>query len=331
MEESPSQLSPFAGGHHARMFDGRTPMHIISRVYQGRFLLRPDDELNDLILGVVGRGQVIYPEVKLHVLSVMSNHMHAIATGPATQLPFFIGFIKREISRRWGMRPDVDWPGVMWEPYVATALPTHESQVNALKYVLSQGVKEDLVERPQDWPGVNCVHALLLGRKMSGQWLDATKYKRAIRLAARSKKPKKQIKRADYLVNYNVELSPLPAFEGLSTEASRKAIADILDELRKETITRRAADGSTPVGVRAVKTISRETRVSLPPPPWFEERRRMIVWANLAAPETRAYIRDYWAFQFEFREASLKYRSGNASVEFPPGSFRPSLIVHALS
>jgi REP element-mobilizing transposase RayT len=167
MEDTTSHSSQFAGGHHARMFDGRTPMHIISRVYQWRFLLRPNDELNDLILGVVGRGQVVYPKVKLHMSTVMSNHLHAIATGPPTQLPFFIGFIKREISRRWGMRPDVDWPGAMWEPYVATALPTHESQVNALKYVLSQGVKEDLVERPQDWPGVNWFHALLLGRKMS--------------------------------------------------------------------------------------------------------------------------------------------------------------------
>ncbi len=145
----------------------------------------------------------------------------------------------------------------------------------------------------------------------------------------RSSKPK-QIKRADYLVNYNVKLSPLPAFEGLSIEANKKVIADILEELRNETRTRRSSEGSTPLGVRAVKAISRETPVSLPQPPWFEERRRMIVWANLNAPETRAYIRDYWAFQSKFREASQKFRRGNLSVEFPPGSFRLTILADAL-
>ncbi len=307
------------------MIDGRTPMHIISRVYQGRFLFRPDGELNDLIIGVVGRGQVVYPNVKLHAITVMSNHLHAIATGPPTELPFFIGFIKRELSRRWGSRPEINWPGGMWEPYIATALPTAESQVNALKYVLSQGVKEDLVERPQDWPGVNCIHALLLGRKMSGQWLDGSAFKRAIRLTARQARPK-HIKRADYLVSYDIELSPLPAFEGLSPDAHKQTIAALLEELRVETLERRSAEGTKPIGVCAVKKISRETRVSMPKPPWFEERRRMIAWANPHANETRTYLRDYWAFQFAFREASQNYRRGKPMVEFPPGSFRPSTI-----
>ena len=32
----------FVGGHHARLIDERVPLRIISRVFQGRHLLRPE-------------------------------------------------------------------------------------------------------------------------------------------------------------------------------------------------------------------------------------------------------------------------------------------------
>ena len=62
----------------------------------------------------------------------------------------FVGFIKKEISRRLGVRYRL--PGTFWQSrFAATALPTAESQLSCLKYLLSQGVKEDLVERPEHW------------------------------------------------------------------------------------------------------------------------------------------------------------------------------------
>ncbi len=68
--------------------------------------------------------------------------MHMMLQGPAHQVPAFVGFVKREISRRWGGKPWINWPGTMWHGYLATALPTVESQENCLAYILSQAVKE---------------------------------------------------------------------------------------------------------------------------------------------------------------------------------------------
>ena len=48
-------IMPFAGRHHARYFRPDVPYHIISRVFQGRFLLRPGARLNSVIAGVIGR------------------------------------------------------------------------------------------------------------------------------------------------------------------------------------------------------------------------------------------------------------------------------------
>ncbi len=44
-----------------------------------------------------------------------------------------------------------------------------------LGYILSHGCKENLVARPQDWPGVHCVTALLTGEPIEGTWFDRTR------------------------------------------------------------------------------------------------------------------------------------------------------------
>jgi hypothetical protein len=61
----------------------------------------------------------------------------------------------------------------------------------------------------------------------------------------------------------------------------------------------------------------------LPPQPWFEERRRMVCWADPRSLETKAYLDRYWHFQRAFRSASAQLLAGKLDVEFPPSAFRP--------
>ncbi len=312
----------FAGGHHARFIDERVPLHIISRVFQGRHLLRPHPELNDLILGVVGRAQTLFQKVELFAIVVMSNHLHAIARGPADELPFFIGYVKREISLRFGSRPDIDWHGGMWHEYIATALPTAESQVRCLRYILSQSVKENLCGRPQDWPGVHCVHALLLGRKMRGRWLDATAYFRA-RQAEQHKQKPGNVRRADFLHTYELTLAPLPAWADLDEEQRRARVAELVRDICDEARAERLVSGRAVLGVAQIMRVPRERRTALPKLPWFEKRKRMICWASTRAPQTLAYLQAYWDFQRAFREASRQLTGGALDVAFPPRAFRP--------
>jgi hypothetical protein len=205
----------------------------------------------------------------------LSNHFHAIARGPALELPFFIGYIKREISRRHGARPDIDWPGTMWHEYIATALPTAESQIRCLKYVLAQSVKEGLVERPQDWPGVHCVKAIMLGKKMSGRWLDATALLRETHLQSRKARPK-HVRRADFLHVYSLTFAALPAWSALSAEERQARATELVRNICDEARAMREADGSSVLGAAAVQAVARDRRTSLPKLPWFEKRKRMI-------------------------------------------------------
>ncbi len=44
-------------------------------------LLRPSEELNEIILGVIGKALTLY-HLQLHIVTVPSNHMHLILTTP---------------------------------------------------------------------------------------------------------------------------------------------------------------------------------------------------------------------------------------------------------
>src|SRR4029077_3402561 len=57
--------------------DGGALVEVTCRTLQGRLLLRPSPELNDIAAGILGRAQRLYP-VKLILYSLSSNHYHLI-------------------------------------------------------------------------------------------------------------------------------------------------------------------------------------------------------------------------------------------------------------
>lgn len=311
---------PHAGGHHARFLPPDVPVHVISRVFQGRHLLRPCKQLNDLIVGVMARGRLVYPGVRIYAVAFMSNHVHWLLQGPTREVPAFIGYVKREISRRWGSAANVGWEGTMWHEYVATALPTAESQEHCLEYILSQGVKEGLVDSPEQWPGVGSARALRVRVPLRGEWFDGSAYARARDVESRKVHPA-AVRRNNYFQRAEVWLDPLPAWTDRPVEQQRAEITAMI--VRIVGNARRSRGGKRPLGANAVRRVSLHRRTSLPAPPWFEHRRRMICWDNPRRPEVQAFLARYWIFQEAFRAASDLFCGGNRMAEFPDGAFKP--------
>ncbi len=245
--------------------------------------------------------------------------------GPPDQVPAFVGFIKREISRRWGRHPSVDWSGTMWHRSLITALPTEASQVNCLKYILSQGTKEGLVARPQDWPGVHCARALLTGHAIRGRWFNATGYSRQVDSESRRLRPS-PVKRRDYYVDHTVRLAPIPPWRLLSEATRREKTHELVREIELESAVARGDQAV--LGAKQVKRISMARRTPMPSQPWLQRRRRLVCWSSPHAPETVEYLARYWAFQDAFRAASQQARHATQlpSLPFPIGSYVPGRI-----
>ncbi len=317
----------FAGVKHARFHDPNVVYHVLLRTFQGRFLLRPDRRgvLNDMIAGVVGRAQERWPNVQLYAHAWLSNHAHILARGSPDDLPQFIGFIERELSRRWGHH--IAWPDRMWQRYESTALVGPDSELRAFRYVLAQGTKEHLVDHPLKWPGVHCAKDLVDGNTRKGTWFDGTGYGRA-RHAQRCCLRPKPVARRDFVLTYSIVLNRLPSCRGMSDDQYRSFVGDLVAETARSAAREREMSGKSVVGRRRILSTSRERRSELPAPPWYEGRRRMVVWADRLAHGTRTYLRRYWEFQRKFRESSKRFCSGEVTAPFPTSAFRPSVFVH---
>ena len=311
----------FSGRHLARYLPGTVPFHVISRITQGRWLLTPGPRLNRIIAGVIGRAQTLdkYKGVKLYAMVFMSNHLHILMQAEGKVLSDFIGYIKRELSHRWGNRA-INWGGNMWNEYIATALPTAQSQLKCLHYILSHGVKEGIVQKPQQWPGIHSGKQLFAGVKLVGEWFNGTAYGRRCEVENRKKKPR-SVRQASFYVEYEVQLSVLPALEQLDAEQRQQYFDELAVQIEEEG--RVSRKGRRPKGGTSVMRAARHKRTSLPRLPWFEKRKAMPCWADPRDPETVEYLQSYWAFQRAFAEASRALKAGEADVEFPPLAFAP--------
>ena len=315
------EASVFTGRHHARYFRKDTTYHVISRTLQGFCLMRPDPWFNAMAAGVIGRAQQLFGSIQLYAFAFLSNHLHLQLRGEPADIARFVGFIKGEISRRLGQR--IGWRGQMWDGrYVATALPTADSEIRCFEYILSQGAKESLVARSTQWPGLHVAKQLSTGKPLYGEWLDGTSYGRAKYQAERSRR-RKRVNLRDHVRTYEVAIARLPAWEGHSEEQVQAEVQATLVRIAEQG--RQARGGKKPLGVKAILRTPRTHARPTPPPPWFEERRKLICWADRRDPVVREYLNGYWAFQLAFRAASESFRSGDLTVGFPPDSYSPSM------
>jgi hypothetical protein len=110
---------------------------------------------------------------------------------------------------------------------------------------LSHGVKEFLVERAVDWPGVNSVRAILEGKPLTGYWFN-----RKAEYAARNRG--EEYGRLTYATEETFVLSPLPCWAHLSPEQYRERVAALVAEIEAEAEAIRRKKGIPVLGVRAI-------------------------------------------------------------------------------
>ncbi|REJ75180.1 MAG: hypothetical protein DWQ36_06430 [Acidobacteria bacterium] len=225
-----------------RYLEPGSPVVITHRCFQSRFLLRPSKLVNALILGVVALAQQLYG-MKIHYLVVMSNHLHLLITPDSLQqLERFQRFVGGNISKEVGKAQG--WEGGIFRGRYSMVNVTDEvlAQAGRLKYLLAHGVKEGLVRRPQDWPGIHAVKQLIKGamRIRGGQWIDrsglfqATQGYESNPRAKNRRVRKKQPRRIDFTRKLDVVLSPIPCWEHLTSKEYRAAVLGLLHEIAND-------------------------------------------------------------------------------------------------
>ncbi len=292
--------------------EGGALVEVTCRTIQGRLLLRPSQQVNDVILGVLGRAQRLYP-VDIIGFSFLSSHYHMLLwVENAKQLADFTGYFNGNVARTLGHL--TRWTDRLWSRRYKSILISDEeaAQVERLKYVLANGCKENLVASPLEWPGVHCVRALLLGEPVAGTWQDRT-LARNLRLRGKSADPQQAETREA------VVLSQLPCWKHLSPESYRARLSALVREIEETAAAERKKKGIEPLGTEKVQAQKPDTRpepLDKSPAPFIHAATKRV---------RKALYNAYAAFVAVYREAADKLKKGDPSAAFPPGSFPPHL------
>ena len=234
----------------AEPYEAGTLVEVTCRTIHGRYLLRPSDELNEIVIGVLGYAQQSCP-ISICGITVASNHYHLLAVVKETkELSDFMCLFNSNLAREVGRL--VDWPDKVWaRRYQGIVVSSEEeAQIKRLKYLLAHGAKEALVDHPEKWPGVNSVRALLHGEALSGYWFDRTKEYRARRRG-------KKFDRLQFATEMKVKIDPLPCWRGLDPEEVQHRVVGMIDEIVKESTVGKRWERRLPAGSWAQPTHGR--------------------------------------------------------------------------
>ncbi len=278
---------------------GGALVEITCRTFQGRYLLKPSPAVNRCILGILGRAQRLYP-TEVHAFVFMSNHYHLLVSVPdAQRMAQFVGYLNSNLGRELGRMHG--WNGKFWDRrYQAIVVSEEEAaQVARLKYLLSQGVKERLVRRPTDWPGLHAAKILLASNStITGRWRDRTREYHA-RGAGNT-----QV----FMCIERLHLTPLPCWRDQTTLWMRQRVQELVDLVCEENSGQIVGDPPNP------KPTKRPARIKRSPVPLFH-------CATKAA--RKALYEAYSWFVAAYRDACERLKAGHENATFPPGSFPP--------
>ena len=293
-------------GYPLRLLIPGLAVFVTARCCQARMLMRPSRETNEVLGGVLARGARLMG-VEVFAFSFQSNHLHLLVRAPRGNLSKFMQYVMSNVARKVGWL--VRWRGTFWERrYSAEPVLDDEALVERLRYVLAQGVKDGLVRRCRDWPGLSCLRMLVRGSRRTFLWFGWSN-----RWKARNDQASTDRFHPRWAERETLELAVLPHWAGLSRKHRARCVLELVRESERE------AEGTHErvLGRAAVLSQHPHHRPSRPkrsPRPYCHATRATV---------RRAFIEHYRAYVASFRAASARWRRGEFGAEFPLGAIKP--------
>ncbi|MCO4762799.1 MAG: transposase [Myxococcales bacterium] len=268
--------------------------------------------MNRQIIGVMAVAQA-QNDIQVHGFAFLSNHYHLlISAKDAAEKSQFIGFVNCNITKK--LNHINKRKGSSWARRF-TEVPVTEdefTQTWRLRYLLSQGVKENLVPVVEDWPGATSTPWLLHGKRMYGVWTDLSQRNRAENRKGFVEIP------GEFDTVVELKMTVLPCWAHLPPNEWRQRVWALVESINLEAAEARRLSGATVFGVAAVLATSPFSRGKP-----MKRRRMPLVHAPNREVRQR-YVAVRRELTAAYREASRRFRGGEWDVAFPAGMFRPA-------
>lgn len=280
---------------------------MMSRIDGGRRLLRPGELLNARFAGVLGKVQAKV-EFRLHGLTVMPNHYHALLSARSlhavSELAEFLnGNSSKEIKRPDVYRYDAKH---LWGDRVSIIQVAPDMLESRLKYQIGNSVKEGLVRRLKHYPGIHSFHQIVEGQPLIGEWVDRTAFGAA-------KKANDDVDIEPFIDRIEVKHAP-PV--GMAADTFRALFKRLSREVEREG----ADDKSRPIlGPAAVRALPLYEMVSLSEP---KGPPRVLA---VEPEQLKAWDDGYEIYEDTRRGAAEDLESDLEALGFPRGCRVPTL------
>jgi REP element-mobilizing transposase RayT len=287
-------------GRRLRFLQPEHCYFVTARCFQARLLLRPSSSTNTLLAGILARAARLY-SVELFAFVFASNHVHLLVRAPKGTLPGFMQFLLGNIARKIG--PTVPWQGRLWERrYAAAPVLDSDALGERLRYILAHGVKEGLVGRCADWPGLSSLAQMLGNAVRPATWFNWSRRSRA-------KGPGRCEDLLDprFAEPEHLEVHPLPGWEELAPVERVKRIRKLVADIERDG----AKEHPRPLGVAEVLAQVPYKRSERP-------KRGPAPLCHTVEPKLRAAFRDlYVDFVKGVRSVLASIREGKVPIRVP--------------
>ena len=284
--------------------------HVVSRCIQGFAFLKPTREIRAITKGVLAYSLEQYQNsIKLHHYVVLSSHFHILLSAKSSPdlaafMCYFKGNLARELARVH------DWHGTLWQKrYSSEEIIDEVGLAEIFKYITQNSVKEGLVDHPKDWTGLHGYRQLVMGKKVSGPWVDRTAYYQSIQ--------RREGKLIDeFTSEYQIKLTQPPMWAHLSKSEYKKLCSKLSTEAIRDALIKRKSKVS--LGMKMV--LKENVRK-----PRFTKRGTRPLCRTKCIKTLKAYQKLYFEFKARFQEVSNDLRQAirlgceTASICFPSG------------
>jgi REP element-mobilizing transposase RayT len=297
-------------GRSSRLYFEEATYFVTARTIQGRFLLTPSQQSNDIIAGVLGKAQQMCKGIEVHEFVFASNHVHLIVTAKKASLSPFMKYLKGNIAKKIGRL--VNWSNTFWQKrFSAQPILDKEAADGVLRYVLAHGVKERFVRHPSEWPGLSSFN--MRRNKPTKKYYFyhwALRWKNGDEVEGAH-----ELWDMRWAEEVSVKLTPLPDWMELSGEKQMQKLDALAAEIAEEGVHKfKKVIGREKVLKQDAHFRPSKLKKSPSPVCFASTKERVDAFRELR--------RNFSAI---FAEASAKFRKGEFNTPFPALAFRPGV------
>ena len=287
---------------------------ITTRTIASRLWFVNNKKLEKYILAFLAKYQMTFGVI-IYGFILMGNHYHLVAKFPNSNRADFLRAFNAIVARLVPSCVPTFDGGRLWARRAKVQLlPMDQDVEHWALYTALNPVSSGQVERYSQYPSYNSFADAAYQRVRNFELIDWSDYNNR-------KRYNHNLKPIDCSKSYALNYSKLPGYEKFTRKEYLKCLLEKAEDRRKEMVKKRRMDGK---GFSNKKAILATKPGSKPKTTKTSERntKRPLI-LTLCIETKRICLEKYFTILAAYKEASMRYRSGENSIEFPIGTYKP--------